>query len=324
MRGFKPYLRAVLFLLLWFAISRFLDFGLIPWNYAESDIKRITTATYDDLFIGTSHGANNISPAAVDQETGRKSTNICLPREFPVDSYYLIKLACETGHKPDRVIYELDPTYWTLLEPQDANSYYIYRSFPLCLSKLLYFKGKTMHLDWRFTLSPWRDYTDRFKDFFQLIRQKTTMDHETFQRVHLDDKNDRLTEDGQIAKTITEGMKRGGYEEVIPFSPDRVQAGSLKWFLNIVSFCKKEGIEFTVIRTPVPKETREHFAENYAAADEYFTQLFGSYGISLIDFSKVPDPELEKSEHYVDADGHMDETLAAYFSTVLGKYLKKQ
>lgn len=206
----KVRIRALCFLVLVFGISKLLDFGLIPYNAADMAVDRITARTYDDLFIGTSHGANNIDPVMIDRETGRQSTNVCLPREFPVDSYYLVRLACASGHKPKRVIYELDPSYWVQQEPEDGNSYYIYRAFPAGMTKLRYFRNKIMHLNWRFALAPWWNYRDRFPKFWKAAKAKTRLDPEDYVELYVNDAQDEVDENGWTASTSRSRPSRTG------------------------------------------------------------------------------------------------------------------
>jgi len=324
MRDFKKILRVFLFLLLVFAITETLDYGLIPYNFADADIRRITTKTYDDIFVGTSHGANAINPQIIDDLTGRESTNACLPREFPVDSFYLIRLAVSSGHKPKRIIYELDPSYWVQQEPVDANSFYIFRGFPEGSIKLQYYLDKIMPKDWRVTFAQWWNYRDRFPDFFKLWHEKDTMGLNRFLHTYINNKTDSINNTGMIEKNPAPGKKKPGIEEIVPFAPERLTKESRKYFLSLLSYCRKEGIEFCVITTPVPEKTREGiFAPNYEAANGYYTDLCRGNGISYHDFSMETDPELRNSDHYVDADGHMDEHLADHFSRVLGNYLKE-
>ena len=111
-------------------LTGLLNFGLLQYNIARVNVHRITTQKYDDIFVGTSHGLSAINPKIVDQVTGRKSTNICMPDEHIIDSYFLVKEACRF-HKPKRIIYELDPSYWSTRQNDGANSVYIYKEFPL-------------------------------------------------------------------------------------------------------------------------------------------------------------------------------------------------
>jgi len=317
------YIRVVAFLFLCYLVTAFLNQGLIPENYAEEDVGRITASSYDDIFLGASHGANDINPDIVDSVTGRKSTNVCLPREFPVDSYHLLELAISSGHKPRRVIYELDPSYWMLQEPEDGNSYYIYRSFPDGLTKLHYFKNKIMKLDWRFTLAPWCSYTYRFRDFGQNFSAKMTMSRKEYRIKFLNSKDTTLTDSGMMEKHIIPGTRKDGVDKVVPFLAQNLKQASYSWFLKTAFLCRDEGIEFIVIRTPVPENTRKALAESYRASTEFYGKLCADNGIPYHDFSADGDERLKKPDEYADADGHMDYGLACYFSRQLGQYLKK-
>ena len=122
-------------------LTGLLNFGLLQYNIARVNVHRIMTQKYNDIFVGTSHGLSAINPEIVDQVTGRKSTNICMPDEHIIDSYFLVKEACRF-HKPKRIIYELDPSYWSTKQNDGVNSVYIYKEFPFSKVKMEYFNQK--------------------------------------------------------------------------------------------------------------------------------------------------------------------------------------
>lgn len=110
MRSFRE-MRAAVFILGCIGMTVLLNFVLLQYNIARVNVHRIGTQEYDDIFVGTSHGLSAINPEVVDKVTGRKSTNICMPDEHIIDTYFLVKEACRK-QKPKRIIYELDPAYW--------------------------------------------------------------------------------------------------------------------------------------------------------------------------------------------------------------------
>ena len=142
--------KVLVFIALCFVLTGLLNFGLLQYNIARVNVHRITTQKYDDIFVGTSHGLSAINPEIVDQVTGRKSTNICMPDEHIIDSYFLVREACRK-QKPKRVIYELDPSYWSTRQNDGANSVYIYKEFPLSKVKMEYFDEKIKNMDARVT-----------------------------------------------------------------------------------------------------------------------------------------------------------------------------
>ena len=137
MHNSKRWIRAVVFLLLIAVFGECMKFALIPPGYMRQDMHNIKENKYDDIFVGTSHGFAGISPEEVDRVTGRKSTNLCLPNEFPIDSYYLVREACRYN-KPKRVIYELDPGYWVVDVNKGKEEVFIYNEFPSSVLKLQY------------------------------------------------------------------------------------------------------------------------------------------------------------------------------------------
>jgi hypothetical protein len=317
MRAFKTalFLTAVLFL------TALLNAGLVPDNIARADIGRVSTGTYDDLFLGTSHGFSDINPETVDALTGRKSTNACMPEEFPIDSYYILSLAIAGGHKPSRVIYELDSQYWTQDQPEQSNDSYIYRSFPAGTVKLRYFKDKIMMMDWRVTFAPWHFYTDNFKKFPEILRARFSTAYRNRDLTPLNTKTQTFHPNGYVEQVLPDPQDRKEKEIPYTFSEGAVRGKALRYFEGIVRLCRENGIALTVIKTPTPKETRTRYAEAFTAADTYFSALCGRAGIAYHNFDREADAAMDTSLLHMDYEGHMDRTAAEAFSTLLGKYL---
>ena len=78
MRRYKV-IKTLGFIVVCCVLTGLLNFGLLQYNIARVNVHRIMTQKYDDIFVGTSHGLSAINPEIVDQVTGRKSTNICMP-----------------------------------------------------------------------------------------------------------------------------------------------------------------------------------------------------------------------------------------------------
>ena len=155
MHNFKGLLRAAAAAAVIAAVLLAADFALYPCTFMRNDIHAVTTQTFEDVFLGTSHGKINIDPESVGAVTGRSGHNLCVGGEYPVDTYYLAKLMVETGHKPQRIIYEVSPGYF-VSEKEEGNNYLLfYHEFPVSRTKALYFADTVAKCDLRTMLFPW-------------------------------------------------------------------------------------------------------------------------------------------------------------------------
>ena len=60
------------------AVLLLLDFVLYPCTFIRNDIHAVTSAKYDDVYLGTSHGKMNIDPAETEAINGRTAHNLCV------------------------------------------------------------------------------------------------------------------------------------------------------------------------------------------------------------------------------------------------------
>lgn len=317
--NFKKILRIAILLGICVAFSKLLDLALVPDTIARVDLYNIRTKKYDDIFVGTSHGLNAINPEIVDQQTGRKSTNLCLPNEFLVDSYYLIKETCRKN-KPSRVVYQLDPSYWCTSENIGENAVYIYNQYPFSSVKAEYFKEKIMKLDFRTVLNPWIYYRNCYGAAVQTIKNKMTNDYQNYGVNALNNEQRYFTKEGFVFQNPLEVV---GEPDIVFWDENKLQENEMYYFDKIVRFCKKEGIEFVMISTPVPSVTLEKYQEQFTKADTYFANLAKEYDLKYYNFDKVSESEFDRSiVGYVDFEGHMSGEHGNQFSLMLGAYLK--
>ncbi|MDD3137472.1 MAG: hypothetical protein PHX08_00655 [Lachnospiraceae bacterium] len=320
MRSFKKIIMVIVFVSICVASSELLTIALVPDTIARVDLHNIRTKEYDDIFVGTSHGLNAINPEIIDRKTGRKSTNLCLPNEFLVDSYYLIKETCRTK-KPSRVIYQLDPSYWCTSENTGENAVYIYNQYPFSDVKVKYFKAKIMELDFRTVLTPWIYYRNCYRSGVQTIKNKITNDYKNYGVNALNDEQRYFTKEGFVYQKPLEVT---GEPDIVFWDESKLQERERYYFDKIVNFCKKEGIELVIISTPIPSVTLEKYQKQFTKADTYFANLAQEYDLKYYNFDKLSEKEFDKSiTGYVDFEGHMSGELGNKFSMMLGTYLKK-
>ena len=96
MRIFKRIAVPILFLAILMGVNAIFNYLLIAYTFTRYKLHKIETEAFDDLILGSSHGATNIDPAYVSSVTGRSAFNAAQGEEFPVDSYFFLKDALPT------------------------------------------------------------------------------------------------------------------------------------------------------------------------------------------------------------------------------------
>lgn len=302
-------------------LTGLLNFGLLQYNIARVNVHRITTQKYDDIFVGTSHGLSAINPKIVDQVTGRKSTNICMPDEHIIDSYFLVKEACRF-HKPKRIIYELDPSYWSTRQNDGANSVYIYKEFPLSKVKMEYFNQKIKNMDARVTLAPWFYYRNKISQFVDTLRMKLSEPYKNYDVEPLNSGVQQYTKEGYMYQEANPNADKGS-SNIILWNQDKILEVEKKYFLKLVNFCKEKKIGLVVITTPVPQETLELYSQTFEKAHEYYNKMMEKYQVRFYDFNFIKLNGFNRSiKGYLDYEGHMSGELGNEFSQRLGNFLQ--
>lgn len=320
MRRYKV-IKTLEFIVVCCVLTGLLNFGLLQYNIARVNVHRITTQKYDDIFVGTSHGLSAINPEIVDQVTGRKSTNICMPDEHIIDSYFLVKEACRF-HKPKRIIYELDPSYWSTRQNNGANSVYIYKEFPFSKVKMEYFNQKIKNMDARVTLAPWFYYRNKLSQFVDTLRMKLSELYQTYDVEPLNSGAQQYTKEGYMYQVADPNADKGS-PNIILWNQDRILEVEKKYFLKLVNFCKEKKIELVVITTPVPQETLELYSETFEKAHEYYNKMMEKYRVRFYDFNFIKLNGFNRSiKGYLDYEGHMSGELGNEFSQRLGNFLQ--
>lgn len=313
-------IRVLVFIALCFVLTGLLNFGLLQYNIARVNVHRITTQKYDDIFVGTSHGLSAINPEIVDQVTGRKSTNICMPDEHIIDSYFLVKEACRK-QKPKRIIYELDPSYWSTRQNDGANSVYIYKEFPLSKVKMEYFNEKIRNMDARVTLAPWFYYRNKVSEFDDTIQLKLSKAYKDYEVDPLNVGAQRYTPEGYMYQDSDPEADKGS-PDIILWNKDKVLDVEKEYFLELVNFCEKEGIELVAITTPVPQETLDMHFGTFKEAHEYYEKLMEKHHVPYYDFNFIELEGFNKSiQGYLDYEGHMSGETGNEFSKKMGDFL---
>ena len=320
MHSFKKNVKALIICVMAVVILAALDFALYPCTFIRNDIHRVTNERFDDVYLGTSHGKINIDPETIGSVTGRTGHNLCVGGEYPIDAYYMTKLMIETGHKPERIIYEASPGYF-VKEKEEGNNYLLfYHEFPLTRAKIAYFADAVVKCNLRTMLFPWYEYDIAYEleHLGETVSKKASADY-----------------DSESFTTDTQRYHENGFVERFPVSSetfslngvDRPDISGLntensKYLVKLIELCKEEGIEFAAITTPVPDVTIREYAQDYAAFDNYFTSLFNSQQVPYYNFNgQYAQAVSHDPEDYTDLDGHMNGDAAREFSRTLAAVL---
>lgn len=318
MRNFKS-LFLISFLLVSVALNSALNYLLIPNNVMRMKMHNLETSSYEDLFLGTSHGLSAVDPAVVDEITGRQSSNLCVWSEYPRDSYYLLKNAM-LFQKPTRVIYELDPTYWLNKDQDTYHSTKLYHYMSWSLVKVEYFFAKILSTDFRIALFPWFNYQLQWQASLENLALKQTDNYRNFGLETFDLPYEVLKENGFLYLKDTKANKS---KNMTLWDEAKLQPDALRYFQNIVTYCKENQIELIVFTAPVSQETLNLYPESFQEANRFFTTLMNHYGLRYYNFNYI---ELEGFNNslagFTDYDGHMLGETAMIFSKYLGEYLK--
>ena len=108
------------------------------------------------------------------------------------------------------------------------------------------------------------------------------------------------------------------------FSEDTVNVQSMEYLQKLIKLCRKEGIEFVAVTTPIPEETLKKYQESYEEAWNYFETFFGKEKVQYLNFNTT---YYELFPHdinsYTDYDGHMNGDSARNYSEILAYFLRK-
>ena len=322
MRSFRSFIRGALILLFGAAILLLLDFALYPCTFTRNDIHKVTTQTFDDVYVGTSHGKMNIDPESMQEISGRTGHNLCVGGEYPADIYYLTKLMIETGHAPKRLVYEAGPDY-LVREKEEGNNYLLfYHEFPLTRAKLSYFADIMLPCDFRTLLFPWYEYpvTTTFPRIGKTVRTKSGRD---FSADDMKSQTQEYHESGFIERypvdlsgQSPDGVRQPAAADIVP--------DNMEYLKKVIALCRDNGIEFTAVVTPLPLPTLQQFAQGYQEMWTVLEGFFAEQGAAFLNFNDMQHFDLFTHDPmaFTDYDGHMNGDAARAFSKVLAQQLE--
>lgn len=310
---------AALFLAVLTACNLLMNYLLVPYTFTRMKVHVLESQKFDTLILGSSHAATNINADLLGKLTGRSSFNAAQGEQFPVDSYYLLQDAC-IDRKPDRVIYEFDPTYWLVSQEIDsvyAGMFYEMRLTPV---KIRYFFDKMWKADFRTWTAPWYFYRSQFHAISANLYTKRSENYRQYGVATFENETQAVRGDGFIA------IKPGEWEDEITvrdWNKDTIQKDDERFFIKLAEYCRGQGIELVVVTAPIPRGTYEAGKECFDAAYSHMDNLAGRYGFTYLCYDREPlvREGLMAEENFADWDGHMYEPAADRFTEVLAERL---
>ena len=202
-----------------------------------------------------------------------------------------------------------------------STQIFFYQEFPASSSKAAYFLDKIINLDFRSALAPWSYYRNLIGQVPDHIRRKQSPSYKNYDPSVLEIPGGHYAGRGFIYRDRVEGEDKGTFNN-IPWDESQVKPKAELYFNRIAEFCRKNGIELTVITTPVPQKTLDAFAGSYGQSHQYFKNLLEGWGLEYYNFNYMKPELMDRGmEGYWDYDGHMDGIKAQEFSTLLGRLL---
>ena len=305
------------------AVLLLLDAILYPCTFMRLDIHALSTETFDDVFLGTSHGKMNIDPDSMEEITGRTGHNACVGGEYPVDSYYITKLMIDRGHAPKRIVYEISGDYM-VREKEEGNNYLLFfHEFPMGKTKLQYFADSLLKCNFRTILFPWYEY-DLAYEIPKIADTAATRFSRDYSTKGMKTAAQEYHESGFIERypvdttgMSAEGISTAQVSEVLP--------ENMEYLGKLIKLCRDNGIEFTAVTTPLPLPLLQAGSQQYQEMWAMFGEYFKEQEITWINYN---DQEhfmsfTHEMPAYTDIDGHMNGDAARAFSRVLAQDLER-
>ena len=322
MHSFK-WIRLPVFCILAALILIAMDYALYPCTFMRNDIHAVTTQTFDDIYMGTSHGKINIDPESVGLQSSRTGHNLCVGGEYPQDCIYMLRLMIEKGHKPERIVYEISPGY-LVREKEEGNNYLLfYHEFPISLAKLSYFMHSVAKCNFRTLFFPWYEYPLSYElaNIRDTVRTKWEQDYsaDRFRTA-----SQEYHDSGFIARYAVD-TSTFTTDDLTPTPVSQIVPENMEQLKKLVEMCRKEGIRFCAVTTPIPLPNLQAFAQDYREVWEYLGAFFEGEQVPWINFNDTEHFNLFTHDisAFTDMDGHMNEAAARAFSGVLAGQLDR-
>lgn len=317
MRNFKKILKAEICVLVAVVAVRLMDLALYPCTFVRNDVHTVTNNQKDVIILGTSNGMSDLDPDAMLEGTGKTGHNLCVGGEYPVDSYYLTKLILEK-QKPETIIFELSPGYFTTEKEKGNNYLLFYHEFPTSFTKFSYYRDTMLDCDFRSPMFAFHEYALGFEvsKMHDTLHQKLT---ENYDVSYLKGEDQEYHENGFIEKYPVAVEDFPGYSSTL-FSPEEVKETNMEYLGKLIELCKENDIEFIAATMPLAAPMLTYEEESYQKAWDYFTAYFQQQDVEYYNFNREYYSSFgHELTNYVDYDGHMNGECARLFSKVFGQ-----
>lgn len=315
----KRTLRLIICILAFLAVCLFLDLALYPCTYMRNDIRTVTAAYHDVIFLGTSDGKMGIDPDAVLAGRDRTGHNLCNGGEFPIDSYHLLRLLIEK-QKPQTVVFEVNPVVFVTEKEQGNNYLLFYHEFPLSASKLAYAKDILLRADFRAALFPFYEYplSTTLPRMGDTLSRKLSADYSL---EPLRGTTGDYRANGFLAR-YPQDPQTFAAPDRFSFTQDTIVPAHIDYLYRVIDLCKEEGIELIAVTMPQADETLSAMSGDFVDAYAYFEALFADAGVPYYNFNtEYYAVAPHDAASFVDYNGHLNEEAAGSFSRILGNVL---
>ena len=317
MRNFKKILKLILCVLICAVVIKGLDVLLYPCTFVRNDVHTMTTEQRDVLIFGTSNGMSDLDPDSMLEGTSLTGHNMCVGGQYPVDAYYLAKLAVEKQN-PKTIIFELSPGYFTTEKEKGNNYLMFYHEFPLSLTKAEYYIDTMLDCDFRSPMFAFHEYPLKYElsKIKDTARLKMTGNYDVS---YLRSPTQEYHENGFIEKYPVAVEKFPRYSPTL-FSAADVKDTNMEYLGKLIQLCKENDIQFIATTMPLAATMLVQEEDSYREAWDYFSDYFEKQNVPYYNFNREYYTSYNHGlENYVDYDGHMNGDSARAFSKVFGE-----
>lgn len=319
----KRYIKIISFIIVCVAISCILSFVLTPSSYLRVVLHEVKSQTddYNLVFVGQSMGESNINPYMLDNYLDYNSYNLCRRIVKIPDIPYLLREANSDRHI-EVCIFHVDQAYFFDTSPNYYNDAYIYPHLSNMRDKTEYFFRYVLNADYRVLLSRYTvEGTGDLKLSKSRIANKLSDEYKLFSM-------DAVTDTDVDHVYVGRGYRKGisysdNKSKGTKWNRNSVKEDAILGIQELSDYCRDNGIILLAIHDPLPHERFQ--ADDIKDMNEYFTELFDSFGVDYINFNYISGDYLRWNEDdFSDSYGHMMSNLADDYSDILGLILQQK
>lgn len=282
------------------------------------------------LFVGSSHTYRALIPEITDKKFGAYTFNAGSSSQFMDGSLAVIKEA-DKGNDVKQVFLEL---YYDVAsgeayeERTNLTSTYILSDYmPMSLNKIRFLTHASSKEHWinSFLIAKcnWKKFFDSnyVKD---VISIKQTQQYKNYIYTKKEGDIEYYVERGFVANDAEIGndvyFNSTAYGEIGMGTEITKESDWFKSLAEIISYCKKQGIELTLFITPEPEWTLVGKG-NYQEYHEFISEIANEYGLDFYDFNLCKKEYLDTNDRTLFKDeDHLNTKGAEVFSVLFGDF----